>query len=210
LPEFALDIADDGFGNAFILLLGDGRGQIVYLDQDSEAPLEQARLVANDFLDLLRRFKIENSDDGARPTSGASGVEHGVFSPSLETKLRALAPYYPDARRWPRRAARLLVQQTGEFSLHYEDASWSLLDLVFWVEDTWRGTTGLSLADVHETLWSDWRLRENTGFGLEGHEPEFVDDWWMLRHTGGILVNRGGVSSLSAEAAYAIIRAWQR
>ena len=57
LPADALAIAEDAGGNAFVLTLGERRGEIRFVDHQSSEPFEKQRVMADSFSDLLQRFR---------------------------------------------------------------------------------------------------------------------------------------------------------
>lgn len=209
LPDHALPIAGDSFGNEFVLELGEGRGQVRFIDHDRlDDPFERHRVMAKDFLDLLLRFwTAEEAQAFETATRDAErlALEKGAFPARLSKQCGAVAMLYPDVGSWLRRAALKIFHAKGHLSIHNDDASHEILDLAFWLAESTSPSRGLSLGAFKEQIERVWWQEQDEGFGLKGIAIGFVDHWWKVRQEQGWLEASGSGSRFTKEAARALL-----
>ena len=209
-PDHALPIADDAGGNFFVLLLGDGRGQVVFVEHDMEDEdglgSLRTRLLAHDFMDFLNRFesrkdykarrKMEEKEEYARDFKR---LNDGALPELLQEVFDGLKGEFPGLESYLRFLCLKVLKQKGFFSLHGEEDSARIYDLVFWAYQQkhslteWRKT-------YENLMWGNMAT-----FGITGYAPGFIEDWWNRHLQEGMLVRHGTEYRFSEEFS-ALIR----
>jgi hypothetical protein len=201
LPPDALVIATDDGGNAFVLSLGERRGEIrfVVLDEIDE-PFESHRVMAETFLDFLQRFRsIEEQrtlDEAERAAEGEA-IRNGPLPPGVEVQCRRVERDYPSIREWIRRAFLAVFEDKGFFAVHDDERSRDVLDLVALLAVSTDYSRGIAREDLEPLLSGAWSATRG-GLGFTGYAEDFLESWWRDRLDAGLLVMEGTRARLSA------------
>jgi hypothetical protein len=208
LPADALVIGDDAGGNAFVLSLS--TGEVHFVDHEAlDRPLGD-RVMGSDFLDFLRRFMTVEERarlDEEERAAERDGILNGALPARAEEQCAALEGRYPAVRDGVRAAFLAVFDHKGYFAVHADAASRDVLDLLLWMALQTTHPAGMPTARLAQTLVDPW-LRRWNGLGFSGYAPGFITDWWRARVGEGAVVERGGVGTLTDDAAEAIAARW--
>lgn len=220
MPEHVLPIADDAGGNVFALILGNGRGEIRFVDhEDLDGAPDQGRLLADDFDDFLMRFKTLEQDalerEAERRAEQAS-LETGTLPTRLASRCAAVRSTWPDVEAWLRCAALVVFAEKGHFSIHDDSKSRDVLDLALWLIEASGGHPATE-AEVLKTIADDW-MREwkgfpsvpGTRFGLGGYAPGFFTAWFAERRASGRIQDGPDGPRFTEAARSAIVARWMQ
>ncbi|MFN7138124.1 MAG: SMI1/KNR4 family protein [Limisphaerales bacterium] len=208
LPKDIFPIADDAGGNCFVMQLGDPSGCIRFLNHEDDAPIDEHRVVADSFLDLLLRFRSleeQAAIDAAEKESERRRIMNGPFPPKLDAQCRVVELNNPEVRAWIRLVSLGLFEAKGHFSIHAEDLSRLWIDLLFWVYQTAIAPLRpIKRAELATIVVNCYRDDDPEGYGLNGYAPDFLYEWWDDRLNSGALVPTGNGARLSEAAATAM------
>jgi hypothetical protein len=200
-----LPIAEDGGGNCFVYRLGEPKGEIRFLNhEEMDEPVEQHRVMANNFLDLLLRVRSLEEDQAIRKAEWATektAIERGKFPSRLEAQCRAVESRQPQIRNWIRMVTLRIFERKGHFSVHDDDLSRLLLDLAFWMHQNARPEERASKRTELATMIMCWHRDSENGFGLAGYAPDFLKEWWTDRLSKGVLEGNVESAHLTAQAS---------
>lgn len=203
-------IGEDGGGNCFVYRLGHTKGEIRFLDHEAlDEPLEQHRVMADSFWDLLLRFRSVEEDKAIRKAeceAEESAIEAGEFPSRLEAQCRAVESKQPELREWIRMVSLKIFDQKGHFSVHDDDLSRMLLDLAFWLYQNARPEQRASKRTELATMVVCWCQEIYSGFGLRGYAPDFINDWWKDRLSTGVLEGSVESARLTEQASAELLQ----
>lgn len=213
VPHHFLLIADDAGGNSFLLDLNSADGTVLFLDH--ALIIEEGRIMAESFLDLLLRFVTLEEDQqrkDAEKEAQRLALEQGAFPERLEAQCRKLEGRYPDVRQWCRRLSLKVFEEKGFYSVHDDETSRLLLDLMFWLYQNARVTSAPVAITELETIIRGWWVDKNSddGFGLHGHAPDFFKEWWQDRLGSGALSGDKTKAVFTEEASAEMMRRLER
>lgn len=176
-----------------------GEPRVVYVDQEDDYRIT---FVAPDFATFVRGLvdKAEYDTSGDDREDAVATVESGTLSPIVLRALDAAGARLPDGERVLRTLARQIVDEKGHFSLHADERSHLMYDLMFWLYSQLR--TASSFADFvdppeekasydrpsYELMIVFGLEADPYGFCTGGYAPDFVRDWWNARIAAGELV----------------------
>ncbi len=191
LPLNAIPIANDDFGNYFLLCSCNG-GWLVrfWCHEDSDIGVDslEHRVVAEGFTDLLMRVRSLEQleiDEKAERDAEYLALVSGAYPRFVDQELELVEPRYPGVRLWVRKGALAVFESKGHFSLHSDELSRSYLDLIFWMHQE---ATGHSLAlESFDSILRSWFSETSNDFGLNGFSKNHVGSWWASRIASGDL-----------------------
>jgi hypothetical protein len=191
LPQNILPIADDAGGNYFVLELGLGKGRVRFLNHEAfDEPIEQHRILADDFGDFLDRFRSleeQKTIDKTESKAEVRALRAGKFPVKLELQCKAIDKEHPRIREWIRTVCLQVFHEKGYFAVHGDDLSRTLLDLAFWVNQTARPAVRKTKSSELTSIIECWLQEKNAAFGLTGYSPGFLLEWWADRLRKGSL-----------------------
>lgn len=176
-----------------------GEPSVVYVDQEDDYAVS---LVAKDFATFIRGLVPEEEfDDSAEAAAAALvTVQRGTLSPILRRALDALDTLLPAGESLIRGIGVQLVEEKGHFSLHGDELSELMYDVIFWLY------SGLKTAESFEDYFEmpegqlDYEhpchvlmmrmslVADPYGFHTGGYARSCVQDWWDKRVRAGELV----------------------
>lgn len=176
-----------------------GEPRVVYVDQEDDYSIT---FVAPDFVTFVRGLvneeEYDTSDEDREETIAT--VESGTLSPIVLRALDAPGARLPDGEHVLRTLARQIVDEKGHFSLHADERSHLMYDLMFWLYSQLR--TASSFEDFVDAAEGKASY-DKPGFELMivfslvaypydfctgGYAPDFVRDWWNARIAAGEFV----------------------
>jgi hypothetical protein len=211
VPDYILPIACDAGGNCFVLEVGRGQGLVRFLDHESleDRPIARRRVLADSFLDLLLRVVSVEEKTAIRKLeleSERKALAVGEFPRKLDAHCRVVEDAYPEIRSWIRAICLKLFDQKGHFAVHDDDLSRTVIDLMFWLYQSARGDAIWIKPTELATMIHCWWQDQDGGFGLRGHAPDFLRQWWTHRFAIGALEGTSEGARLTSEAVDRVIR----
>jgi hypothetical protein len=210
LPGHILPIAEDSFGNYFVMELGKN-GCIRFLDHESlDEPVSRHRIMADSFLDLLLRFRTmqeQEEIDRAQYSLELNALEAGKFPPDLDSQCYAAEERFPEIRQWIRSLCVSIFKEKGHFSVHADPKSRLLLDVAFWLNQNGKAPGTATKRTELATIIMGWHQEDEDGFGLNGYAPDFLHSWWEDRLATGMLEGTQDAARLKKINADKIIQA---
>jgi cell wall assembly regulator SMI1 len=205
LPKSWLPIADDAGGNFFALDLGSDGKLIRFINHESlEEDISNHRVIAEGFLDLLLRV-VSVEENAARERAAKSRdrkrLENGPFPSRLSAQLRIVSRFHPEVSSWCRALSLKLFDSKGHFSVHDDELSRLMLDLMFWVNERAHGDGQPTPRTELAKIVYDWWSEAEDAFGLTGYCREYVDEWWKDRLASGALVGDYTAARFGTEAS---------
>lgn len=203
LPSDCLPIAEDGGGNMFVMELGP-RGTLVrFFDHEHyDRPLESHRVMADDFVDLLMRFRsVEEQEKLDRKVYEDEywRIVGDPLPPKLKAQCDAVKQQYPAAERWARIAMLEIFMAKGFVAVHDDPMSRQLVDYAVWLTQHAKDRhLPASPAAPGHILMSHW--------GLGGYAPAFIAEWYADRKARGMLEETSKGYQLAPGAADALMK----
>ena len=173
-----------------------GEPRVVFVDQEDSYRIT---VVAPDFAAFVKGLVDEKQYDTTEDDrqNAENKVEQGTLSPILLRALIVANGDLPKGERMLRRLARLIVDEKGHFSLHADENSHLMYDLLFWLYS--KLTTASSFEDFlsypegeasyerpcYELMIAFCILAQPYEFRTGGYAPAFVRDWWDARIASG-------------------------
>jgi len=190
-PLHYLPIGDGGGGNLIAMECEGSKNLVRYWQQDDYGePIEEHRVIADSFLDLLlriRRIEWRKALDAAEAAAERKAIQTGKFPKTLESQCRRLKNEAPEIRQWIRRLSEKIFDEKGFFEVHGDDKSRQLLDIAFYLYQSSLWFNREIRRNELEKIFMGWWREEDGQFGFTGHCREYLSDWWDDRLAKGML-----------------------
>jgi hypothetical protein len=185
LPGDVLPIGEDACGNLFVLELGRRGTAVRFLNHERlDEPLEEHRVLADDFLDFTTRF-VPLADMRAREDAAREALRTGSLPPKLEAQCEKVEREFPDVRTWIRVACLQVFDVKANFSLHNDRQSRLVFDVAAWLASRADGPVVDGSPESCKALLAPWWRRDVGGLGMSSIAVGFVKNWWDDRLANG-------------------------
>lgn len=176
-----------------------GEPRVVYVDQEDDYAVT---LVAANFATFIRGLVPEDEfDDSAQAADAALfTVQNGSLSPMLRRALDVQGTRLPFAENIIRGIATQLVKEKGYFSLHDDEVSELMYDMIFWLysglktaesfDDYFLMAEGQTDYDrpCHVLMMRSSLVADPYGFNTGGYARSWIHEWWNKRVEAGQIV----------------------
>lgn len=171
-----------------------GEPAVVHIDQEDDYRIT---FLAHDFESFIRGLEHEDLYDGSEEDRAhdLEMVQSAAFSPLL-ADLCARSDAALDMEGIIRRIAQAIVEEKGHFSLHADERSWLLYDILFWLYT--HAYPDTAEADYLEAYPQMIALAGPLTTG--GYAPAFVTDWLKARKKEKAIVTGNGRVTFSPGA----------
>lgn len=173
-----------------------GEPGVVYVDQEDEYAVVP---VAKDFATFISGLVPEEEfDDSAEAEAAAlAKVAGGTLSPILRRALDIREAQLPDAEGIVRGIGKQLVEEKGSFSLHSDELSELMYDVLFWLysglktaesfDDYFEMSEGQNDYEhpCHVLMMRMGLIADPYGFNTGGYARSCVEEWWAKRVPAG-------------------------
>jgi len=193
-----------------------GEPRVVYVDEEDDYSIT---FVAPDFAAFVRGLVDEDEYDTSEEDrhEAVATVESGTLSPIVLRALEAAGARLPDGEPMLRTLARQIVDEKGHFSLHADERSHLMYDLMFWLYSQLR--TASSFEDFvdrpkdsvsydrpcYELMIVFGLVADPYGFRTGGYAPGFVRDWWTARIAAREIIETPGGYRFTPQAEAALL-----
>jgi hypothetical protein len=204
-PDFGICICDCPSAGHDMIMLDyrkcgkQGEPEVIHVDQESEY---KVTFLAKDFesfiLGLVNKSVYDTSAEDL--VNALNKVQSGSFSTSL-SKLIQIAP---DFGLLLRNICRKLTEEKKHFSLHGDQRSYLIYDILFHLFSTVDGVK--SIEHYLDETFPDLIVFGDGEFCTGGYAPDFVSKWMSKRLKAGAIVNVGGNFTFSDKFRSRIIK----
>ena len=132
-------------------------------------------------------------------------VRTGTFSPILLKAFPLAKDKLPEVETQIRKLAEAIVEEKGYFSLHADEKSNLMFDLIFYLYSSYNTARSFKYymndPKVFETSYDNpsyvlmiafGLVDNNFSFGTGGYSSCFMEDWWKDRVKKGYIIPKGG------------------
>lgn len=190
-PDIGICIADCPSAGHDMIMLDyracgpEGEPQVVHVDQESDYHIT---FLAKDFESFIRALVDEEefSEAEAMLEDARITVAKGAFSPLLAELVAS--PERAAWKPWLRDLCSDIVEAKGHFSLHADETSWLVYDVLFQLYSSAR----LVRSREHYLEVYPHMLVMGQGFSTGGYAPGFVEAWFDARAAAGDIVSSEG------------------
>lgn len=198
-PEIGVCIADTPSAGHEMVMLDysscgkQGEPQVVYVDQENDYSII---VLAKDFETFIKGLVNEEKYDTSEQDKldNLEIVRRGTFSPILLKAFPQISDKIPDIEYKIRRLAEAIVQEKGYFTLHADDQSLLMYDLIFYLYSSYNTAESynyyVNYPKIFETSYDNPSYPLMIAFGIVGdqysfctggYSLEFIEDWWKDR-----------------------------
>jgi hypothetical protein len=190
-PEFGICICDCPSAGHDMIMLDyrkcgkQGEPEVIHVDQESDF---KVTFLAKDFESFIRGLVNESVYDTSAEdlVKALKNVESGSFS----TALSKLLGNAPDLGPILRKICRKLTEEKGHFSLHDDERSYLVYDILFHL-----CATASAVKDEQsylEEAFPELIVFGDGQFSTGGYAPDFVSEWLSKRLKMGAIVRHNG------------------
>ncbi|MDR2033168.1 MAG: SMI1/KNR4 family protein [Helicobacteraceae bacterium] len=226
-PDIGVCIADTPSAGHEMIMLDyrkcgkTGEPEVVYVDQEADYEIV---FLAKNFEEFIKGLVDEEVFDTSEEDklNELKKVREGSFSPVLLKAFEIVKPILPDAPQRLRKLAELIVEEKGYFSLHADELSTLMYDVLFWLYSSYNTAKNFDYYTNNKKLFeSSYGLPsyemmivfsiygDPYGFRAGAYACGFVEDWWNKRVNSGELKEGADGFRLTPAAETKIVAAFK-